>query len=130
MSGFTDRELQARTMLATWIQTRDGRLIQRAYETLGGVLTGEGMEPTPYSAPSTLWNGNQNTGHGHVYPRPDGVKARCGGAGICQQCAADLVRWAASAQPTTLHQRVAAQDSGGGGNALCGDLRGNEGVGG
>ncbi len=22
-----------------------------------------------------------NTGHGHVRPRPDGVKARCGGAG-------------------------------------------------
>lgn len=29
---------------------------------------------------------NQNTGHGHVFPRPDGVKARCGGPGICMEC--------------------------------------------
>lgn len=27
-----------------------------------------------------------NTGHGHVTPRPDGVKARCGGPGICSAC--------------------------------------------
>lgn len=25
-------------------------------------------------------------GHGHVNPRPDGVKARCGGPGLCAQC--------------------------------------------
>lgn len=24
-----------------------------------------------------------NAGHGHVWPRPDGVKARCGGPGLC-----------------------------------------------
>lgn len=30
-----------------------------------------------------------NTGHGHVFPRPDGVKARCGGPVICQECARD-----------------------------------------
>jgi hypothetical protein len=28
----------------------------------------------------------QNTGHGHVRPRPDGVKMRCGGPGICPEC--------------------------------------------
>jgi hypothetical protein len=27
-----------------------------------------------------------NTGHGHVHPRPDGVKARCGGPGLCSEC--------------------------------------------
>src|SRR5688500_10385336 len=27
-----------------------------------------------------------NTGHGHVWPRPDGVQARCGGPGICPVC--------------------------------------------
>jgi hypothetical protein len=27
-----------------------------------------------------------NSGHGHVRPRPDGVKARCGGPGICPEC--------------------------------------------
>lgn len=25
-------------------------------------------------------------GHGHVIPRPDGVKARCGGPAICRKC--------------------------------------------
>lgn len=29
---------------------------------------------------------NANFGHGHVYPRPDGMKARCGGPGICPEC--------------------------------------------
>ncbi|MGH9095589.1 MAG: hypothetical protein ACRDXE_10550 [Acidimicrobiales bacterium] len=28
-----------------------------------------------------------NSGHGHVRPRPDGVKARCGGPPICPVCA-------------------------------------------
>ena len=27
-----------------------------------------------------------NSGHGHVYPRADGVTARCGGPGICSEC--------------------------------------------
>ncbi len=30
-----------------------------------------------------------NSGHGHVWPRPDGVKARCGGAELCVECGAD-----------------------------------------
>lgn len=32
---------------------------------------------------------NENKGHGHVFPRPDGMKARCGGPGMCKECAAD-----------------------------------------
>lgn len=28
----------------------------------------------------------RNIGHGHVRPRPDGVKARCGGPGLCDEC--------------------------------------------
>ena len=35
---------------------------------------------------------NPNTGHGHVYPRPDGNKARCGGPHMCSECALDFVR--------------------------------------
>ena len=27
-----------------------------------------------------------NTGHGHVWSRPDGLKARCGGEGLCKVC--------------------------------------------
>ncbi len=33
-----------------------------------------------------------NTGHGHAWERPDGVKARCGGPGICTECAMDAMR--------------------------------------
>ncbi len=35
---------------------------------------------------------NPNTGHGHVFHRPDGVKARCGGPGMCAECSQDLAR--------------------------------------
>ena len=34
----------------------------------------------------------QNIGHGHVFPRPDGVRARCGGPAMCLACARDLAR--------------------------------------
>lgn len=37
-------------------------------------------------------NGTNNEGHGHVYPRPDGVRARCGGPTICVECSGDYVR--------------------------------------
>lgn len=30
-----------------------------------------------------------NTGHGYVWPRPDGMKHRCGGPALCEQCALD-----------------------------------------
>jgi hypothetical protein len=33
---------------------------------------------------------NSNTGHGHVFPRPDGMRARCGGPGMCSECSRDL----------------------------------------
>lgn len=28
----------------------------------------------------------ENSGHGHIHPRPDGVMTRCGGPGICNEC--------------------------------------------
>jgi hypothetical protein len=37
-----------------------------------------------------------NKGHGHVTPRADGVKARCGGPAFCKVCKAEQ---AALAQP-------------------------------
>jgi hypothetical protein len=37
-----------------------------------------------------------NTGHGHVWARPDGLKARCGGPALCRECARDT---AAIAKP-------------------------------
>lgn len=33
-----------------------------------------------------------NLGHGHVFPRSDGVRARCGGPMLCGDCARDYVR--------------------------------------
>lgn len=33
-----------------------------------------------------------NTGHGHVWERPDGIKARCGGPRICKECARDYAQ--------------------------------------
>lgn len=32
-----------------------------------------------------------NTGHGHVRPRPDGVRFRCGGPGLCNECSREAV---------------------------------------
>jgi hypothetical protein len=54
---------------------------------------------------------DRNTGHGYVWERPDGMKARCGGPVICPQCALDYanfhdrpvdpVKWADEAQKKT-----------------------------
>lgn len=33
-----------------------------------------------------------NSGHGHVWERPDGLKMRCGGPGMCEVCSADFAR--------------------------------------
>jgi hypothetical protein len=35
---------------------------------------------------------NSNTGHGHVWPRPDGIVARCGGPWVCPECAMDVLK--------------------------------------
>lgn len=34
-----------------------------------------------------------NSGHGHVWKRPDGLVARCGGPKMCAQCARDEGRF-------------------------------------
>lgn len=59
----------------------------------------------------------QNTGHGHVYPRPDGSRARCGGPRLCAVCRADADRKretdAAALVVTVHHALVAAGVIGG-----------------
>lgn len=37
--------------------------------------------------------------HGHVTPRDDGAKARCGGPGICTDCALEYARLHYKAEP-------------------------------
>jgi hypothetical protein len=37
----------------------------------------------------------RNVGHGHVHPRPDGRRARCGGPGLCGSCSAEATQKAA-----------------------------------
>jgi hypothetical protein len=34
--------------------------------------------------------GTKNTGHGHVFTRPDSTVMRCGGPGMCTECTKDL----------------------------------------
>lgn len=38
-------------------------------------------------------------GHGHVYARADGIKARCGGPGVCPMCSVDLAAYDALMRP-------------------------------
>jgi hypothetical protein len=42
---------------------------------------------------------SNNTGHGHVTPRPDGVRARCGGPAMCRVCQMERARLELSAEP-------------------------------
>lgn len=37
------------------------------------------------------WGPGTNTGHGHVWPRPDGMVARCTGTRSCRTCQVDEV---------------------------------------
>lgn len=48
-----------------------------------------------------------NVGHGHVFPRADGVKMQCGGPGLCSECAADAYRARATlAQPSPVSEAL------------------------
>lgn len=58
-----------------------------------------------------------NKGHGHVVPRPDGVKARCGGPAMCHVCQAErgtleatpaVPAPAAPAEPDMRHPKIQA----------------------
>jgi hypothetical protein len=40
-----------------------------------------------------------NQGHGHVRPRPDGARARCGGPGICNECSREKAALAEFRKP-------------------------------
>lgn len=45
-----------------------------------------------------------NVGHGHVFPRADGHRMRCGGPGLCHECSRDKVILDRSRDPETVAQ--------------------------
>lgn len=63
--------------------------------------SGDGSLVHPCPAHPAVEQAGANVGHGHVFPRADGVKMRCGGPALCSECAADAYRArAALAQPS------------------------------
>lgn len=63
--------------------------------------SGDGSLRHPCPAHPAVEQAGTNVGHGHVFPRADGVKMRCGGPALCSECAADAYRArAALAQPS------------------------------
>ncbi|MFW4644523.1 hypothetical protein ACOAQN_13735 [Pseudomonas aeruginosa] len=63
--------------------------------------SGDGSLRHPCPAHPAVEQAGANVGHGHVFPRADGVKMRCGGPGLCSECTADASRArAALAQPS------------------------------
>lgn len=47
---------------------------------------------SPAPAPATPVPEPRSTGHGHVFPRPDGLLARCGGPRLCLFCKGEASR--------------------------------------
>lgn len=85
--------------------------------------SGDGSLVHPCPAHPAVEQAGANVGHGHVLPRADGVKMRCGGPGLCSECTADAYRArAALAQPSPLQ---AEQIEGAQGERKLSDL-GNE----
>ncbi|EPW8866334.1 hypothetical protein NMF51_09685 [Pseudomonas aeruginosa] len=66
-------------------------------EAVLALMSAERIDPKQESVEQA----GANVGHGHVFPRADGVKMRCGGPGLCSECTADASRArAALAQPS------------------------------
>ncbi|EPF6737993.1 hypothetical protein NR640_006635 [Pseudomonas aeruginosa] len=75
--------------------------------------SGDGSLVHPCPAHPAVEQAGANVGHGHVLPRADGVKMRCGGPGLCSECTADAYRArAALAQPSPAHPAPVEQAGG------------------
>ncbi|WP_181263821.1 hypothetical protein [Pseudomonas aeruginosa] len=69
--------------------------------------SGDGSLRWPCPKHPAVEQAGANVGHGHVFPRADGVKMRCGGPGLCSECTADASRArAALAQRSEFHQHL------------------------
>ena len=77
MSIFNNTALEPRFLEA--VESIAKSLAALANPEKESVMTGP-SEPAPMKV---TW------GHGHVYPRIDGSKARCGGPALCRECAGD-----------------------------------------
>ena len=53
------------------------------------------MFPPPVPEASAPPLAARNVGHGHVFARPDGRRARCGGPALCPECSKDATLLAA-----------------------------------
>lgn len=53
---------------------------------------------TPKSPTRANGGPGTNTGHGHVWRRPDGRRDRCGGPRVCDKCSRDAAEWAVSGE--------------------------------
>jgi hypothetical protein len=51
-----------------------------------------------------------NTGHGHVWARPDGLMAKCGGPGLCKECSLDAQKVAEQPVAAGLPERIRPED--------------------
>lgn len=60
-------------------------------------ITGK-AQPKSQAAALAVPTQLRNEGHGHVVPRPDGAKARCGGPAMCRVCQAEQAAMLAAAQ--------------------------------
>lgn len=64
-----------------------------------GIDGAKRIESVKFTAPAlehaTISDIGTNKGHGHAWTRPDGMKARCGGPGMCKECARDAAMVAA-----------------------------------
>ncbi|HFJ9869130.1 hypothetical protein ACOANN_30490 [Pseudomonas aeruginosa] len=73
--------------------------------------SGDGSLRWPCPKHPAVEQAGANVGHGHVFPRADGVKMRCGGPALCSECAADAYRArAALAQPSPLQAEQPTAD--------------------
>lgn len=78
------RTIELKASCLSWDQAA-AKVVQLAVPALAHMRTLLGEVQVPSEIPPLL----ANIGHGHVFPREDGVRMRCGGPGLCKECSAD-----------------------------------------
>lgn len=60
--------------------------VSQEYLELAQRMESASNDPIPSNSTGLEYTGND---HGHVFPNRNGLKARCGGPGLCSSCAKD-----------------------------------------